>query len=102
MPSEWASDAAGSGRHGGASGAAPPGAASSHAPAATRSNVIVNVPEPPKLIRPYAITGGRTRTRTGDLALEAMVMTTQQGHGASVTLAFERRAIVELCAEPQA
>lgn len=48
-------------------------------------------------IRPYALTGGRTRGRT-DLPVEAMVRSVDGvGHPG---LALERRAIVELCATP--
>jgi hypothetical protein len=54
----------------------------------------------PALVRPYALTGGRTRSSGADLALEAFVVSTTAGKGAVADLAHESRAIVELCATP--
>ncbi len=51
-------------------------------------------------IRPYAITGGRTRAGT-DLAIEAMVSSTPQGLAEADRLTLERARIVALCSTPQ-
>ena len=53
-----------------------------------------------RLVRPYALTGGRTRSRPVDLPLETLVTTTDHGHGALPSLQFERRSIATLCQEP--
>lgn len=50
-------------------------------------------------VRPYVITGGRTRATDADLAIETVVRSTASVAGAA--LDFERRAIAELCVEPQ-
>lgn len=50
-------------------------------------------------IRPYALTGGRTRGNR-DLALETIVRTTPQGRAAQPRLERDHARIVELCAEP--
>lgn len=55
---------------------------------------------PGPMVRPYAMTGGRTRSKGAELALETMVATTPLGRAQGATLAWERRAIVELCATP--
>jgi hypothetical protein len=51
-------------------------------------------------IRPYAITGGRTRAGT-DLPIEAMVSATAQGLAEQGQLTLERGRIVALCSTPQ-
>ncbi|MBK5224300.1 MAG: DUF742 domain-containing protein [Acidimicrobiia bacterium] len=51
-------------------------------------------------IRPYALTGGRTRAGT-DLAIEAMVVATTEGNSAQARLTLERARIVALCVSPQ-
>ncbi len=51
-------------------------------------------------IRPYAITGGRTRADT-DLPIEAMVSATPQGLAEQSSLTLERARIVSLCSSPQ-
>ena len=51
-------------------------------------------------IRPYALTGGRTRSGT-DLAIEAMVAATTEGLAAQGQLTLERARIVALCVTPQ-
>ncbi|GLZ49021.1 hypothetical protein Acsp06_52060 [Actinomycetospora sp. NBRC 106375] len=51
----------------------------------------------PARVRPYAITGGRTRTRVA-LALETLVHT--DGAAELRTLSGERRTICELCLRP--
>ena len=50
-------------------------------------------------IRPYALTGGRTRSAT-DLPLETLVQRTPAGAGALARLTLERKKIVELCGRP--
>jgi len=52
-------------------------------------------------VRPYALTGGRTRSAT-DLPLETIVKTTQFGTQELAHLTLERRDIAELCAGPMA
>jgi len=58
--------------------------------------------DPPRnlLVRPYAVTGGRTRSQPVDLPLETLVTTTDEGHRALTSLQFERRSIATLCREP--
>jgi hypothetical protein len=51
-------------------------------------------------VRPYAITGGRTRART-DVPIEAIVYRTPQGEQTGSTLALERGQILALLAAPQ-
>ncbi|MBN6034910.1 DUF742 domain-containing protein [Amycolatopsis sp. 195334CR] len=48
------------------------------------------------LVRPYARTGGRTHS-AHDLALEALISTTDQGRTQTTTLPTEYRLICELC-----
>ncbi|MPY95769.1 MAG: DUF742 domain-containing protein [Acidimicrobiia bacterium] len=50
-------------------------------------------------IRPYALTGGRTRS-SADLPLESLVKRTSRGEAIRLRLALERRRILDLCAEP--
>lgn len=50
-------------------------------------------------VRPYLVTGGRTRT-TVELPLECQVLTTAAGKTAIPTLDHERRRIAELCVSP--
>lgn len=57
------------------------------------------VDEGGRMVRAYAVTGGRTRSGAEDLPLEALVVTTPEGHQCTASLAFERRAIAELCAD---
>lgn len=51
-------------------------------------------------VRPYAWTRGRTRSGL-DLAIEALVSTSQQGRSQLELLQMEHRAIAELCEEPR-
>ena len=55
-----------------------------------------NRQEPGRLVRPYAMTGGRTRPAHDDLELETLVSTTSLGE-TSLTLSLERRSIALLC-----
>jgi hypothetical protein len=52
-----------------------------------------------RLVRPYALTGGRTRASIGDLPIEALVVSTREGLEA-VGPRHEARRIVTLCREP--
>ncbi len=52
-----------------------------------------------RLVRPYALTGGRTRAKVGDLPIEALVVATVPP-GERATLRHEARRIVELCDSP--
>ena len=49
-------------------------------------------------VRPYAVTGGRTRpAQAEELELEALVSTTSAGDAAIGSLTLERRSIAMLC-----
>ena len=50
-------------------------------------------------VRPYTLTGGRTRTDV-DLGLETQVRTTDQGRRRANLLALELRDIVAMCNQP--
>ena len=49
------------------------------------------------VVRPYALTGGRTRPVLSSLRVETLVSTTSLGEAAQGMLAFERQRIVMLC-----
>jgi hypothetical protein len=51
-------------------------------------------------VRPYAITGGRTRAAT-DVPIEAIVYRTPSGERALATVSLERRQILTLLSSPQ-
>ena len=51
------------------------------------------------LVRPFIMTGGRTRAGRRDLRVETVLEST--GAPVSVDLPSEQRAIVEMCVEPQ-
>ena len=51
-------------------------------------------------VRPYAITGGRTRSAGIDLPVEALLQRTEQGERALPGARMERRRILELTSEP--
>jgi Protein of unknown function (DUF742) len=53
--------------------------------------------EPGRLVRPYYMTGGRTRPAHEDLELETLVATTALGATSPRVNGVERRAIVSLC-----
>jgi hypothetical protein len=53
--------------------------------------------EPGRLVRPYYMTGGRTRPAHDDLELETLVSTTALGETSPRLAGVERRAIVALC-----
>lgn len=50
-------------------------------------------------VRPYAITGGRTRART-ELQIEAIVYRTPQGEQSATSLTLERGQILALLSSP--
>ena len=52
------------------------------------------------LVRPYAMTGGRTRSRV-DIAMEALVTATARGDRESGSARHEWQKIVELCQQVQ-
>jgi Protein of unknown function (DUF742) len=52
---------------------------------------------PGRLVRPYTLTGGRTRPSHADLELEALVSTTSLGESTDLSLSFEQQAIAMLC-----
>jgi hypothetical protein len=54
----------------------------------------------PRVVPVYALTGGRTRSRGGDLHLETLVTTTELGRASSARLRFEHARIVDLCRRP--
>jgi hypothetical protein len=51
------------------------------------------------LVRPYFVTGGRTRTHR-PLAIEALATLTERGHGALASLRLERLVIARICVRP--
>jgi len=51
---------------------------------------------PGPVVRPYAMTGGRTRSRY-ELAIEALVITTQYGEERSIALSLEQQSIAAMC-----
>jgi Protein of unknown function (DUF742) len=58
---------------------------------------------PGRMVRPYAMTGGRTRSAGADgaeIPLEALVIINDEGRFRAAGLAWEQRAIAELCASP--
>lgn len=50
-------------------------------------------------IRPYALTGGRTRPKV-DMPLETLVRTSERGRTVRHEVSFEERRILDLAAEP--
>jgi hypothetical protein len=52
---------------------------------------------PSRLLRAYAVTGGRTRSRHTELEVESLVATTALGDSESPRLSMERRTIAHLC-----
>ena len=52
-----------------------------------------------RLVRPYALTGGRTRAKVGDLPIEALVVACIPGRQRT-SLRHEARRIVDLCDTP--
>ena len=52
------------------------------------------------LVRPYLVTGGRTRSQGTDLPLETLVTTTSQGIADAAAHVFEHRQVLEACQTP--
>jgi hypothetical protein len=52
---------------------------------------------PGRLVRPYTLTGGRTRPSNVDLELEALVSTTSLGESADLSHSSEQQSIALLC-----
>ena len=52
---------------------------------------------PGRLVRPYTLTGGRTRPSHDDLELEALVSTTSLGESTDLSLSYEQQSIAMLC-----
>jgi hypothetical protein len=50
-------------------------------------------------VRPYALTGGRTRSGA-DLPFETLVKVSQLGQSAAPRLALERKKIAQMCSSP--
>jgi hypothetical protein len=55
--------------------------------------------DPGPVVRPYTITGGRTRSAAEELGLETLVSTTSHGELQMPMLNMERRQIALLCRE---
>lgn len=54
----------------------------------------------PLRVRPYLLTGGRTRSSV-ELAIEAQIRITPKGQASIDNASMERRTILQLCADPQ-
>ncbi len=55
-----------------------------------------------RLVRPYTVTGGRTRSSRGeDLPMETLVSVTEAGRAGADALQFERAQVVRLCTDMQ-
>jgi hypothetical protein len=52
---------------------------------------------PGRLVRPYTLTGGRTRPSNADLELEALVSTTSLGESADLSHSSEQQSIALIC-----
>ena len=52
------------------------------------------------LVRPYAMTGGRTRSRV-DIAMESLITTTARGEQDAATRGHDWQRIAELCHQVQ-
>jgi Protein of unknown function (DUF742) len=56
--------------------------------------------EPNRFVRPYALTGGRTRSRGANLPLETLITATETGRENAPKLPPEQKQIVLLCSRP--
>lgn len=55
-----------------------------------------------RLVRPYTVTGGRTRSRgSADLPMETLVTISSTGRARAAGLRFERGDVIRLCASTQ-
>lgn len=58
--------------------------------------------EQTRLVRPYTVTGGRTRSASGtDLPMETLVLVSPRGRADTAGLQFERAQVVALCGSLQ-
>lgn len=55
----------------------------------------------PRLVRPYTVTGGRTRSLGADLPMETLVSCNDRGRVLVAGLRFERADVVGLCRDIQ-
>ncbi len=55
-----------------------------------------------RLVRPYAITGGRSGGQEDDVALEAQIEITAEGRAAAGKYRWEAAGVIELCSSPMA
>ena len=55
-----------------------------------------------RMVRPYAITGGRTDVGSSELSLETQVVSTSFGRNSVASLRWESGRIVRICTEPTA
>lgn len=53
-----------------------------------------------RLVRPYLVTGGRTRSQGTDLPLDTLVTTTPRGMAEAAAHVFEHRQVLEACHTP--
>ena len=53
----------------------------------------------PRFVRPYALTGGRTRSERVNLTLETLIASNASGAAAVADLPPERREVIHLCSE---
>ena len=59
-------------------------------------------PDAMRLVRPYTVTGGRTRVADGEpLPMEALVTRNEAGAAHQGALQFERADVIRLCADLQ-
>jgi hypothetical protein len=69
--------------------------------APTPQPVLVEMPDDdPAMVRPYAMTGGRTRA-DGDLRVEAMISTSSAGQAEAELAEIEHRSVARLCRTPK-
>ena len=52
-----------------------------------------------RFVRPYALTGGRTRSERSNLTLETLILSNATGAAALPELPPERRDVIRMCAE---
>ena len=53
------------------------------------------------LVRPYLLTGGRTRSTLAEVAIDATLRTTTSGRSVMATRSAEESALLERCRDPQ-
>lgn len=55
----------------------------------------------PRLVRPYTVTGGRTRSSGTELPMETLLVASDRGRELAAGLRFERADVLSLCREVQ-